>query len=149
MPRPPSVVRIKKDGVEFVSHVDRTKYTLQELERAALHETAKLLRRRMLDKLRQLPGMRRHVRLWRSTQYWVRKQEADLQIGFKHDSWYGARQELGDSGQPARHILRNTVLENIELMRIIQGKYLKHVEDENRAMGLIHEEAYTGDDNDV
>src|SRR5690606_41326230 len=99
MPAPPSVTKIKKDGVEFTSSVDRAKYTIRELERAALKETAKFLRRRILDELRKLPGMRRHIRLWRSTQYWVRKQEADLLIGFKHDSWYGAQQELGTRGQ--------------------------------------------------
>lgn len=148
MPRPPSVTRIKRDGVEFISNVDRTKYTLQELERAALYESAKIIRRRMLDKLRELPGMRRHRRLWASTQYWVRRIEADLQIGFKHGSWYGADSELGDSGQPARHILRNTVFENIAMIRIIQGKYLKAIEDENLLMGLISEEEYTGDDSD-
>jgi hypothetical protein len=145
---PPSVIRIKKDGVEFTSNVDRTQYTLQELTRAALRDVAKLLRRRMLDKLRKLPGMRRHRRLWASTQYWVRKRETDLIVGFKHDAWYGARQELGTHGQPKRNILRDTVFENIDQIRIIQGQYLKHVEDENRALGLIDEEEAVGDEQD-
>lgn len=148
MPMPPSVIRIKKDGVEFTSNVDRTQYTLQELTRAALRDVAKLLRRRMLDKLRKLPGMRRHRRLWASTQYWVRKRETDLIVGFKHDAWYGARQELGTHGQPKRNILRDTVFENIDQIRIIQGQYLKHVEDENRALGLIDEEEAVGDEQD-
>src|SRR5690606_30745448 len=104
----------KRDGIEFVSSVDRAQYTIKELSRAALKDVAKLLRRRLLDELRKLPGMRRHRRLWRSTQYWVRRIEADLQVGFKHDSWYGARSELGTSGQPARHILRDTVMANID-----------------------------------
>lgn len=84
MPMPGSVTKIKKDGVEFVSSVDRAKYTLTELERAALKEIAKLLRRRMVDKLKKLPGMRRSKRIYTSTQYWVRRIETDLQIGFKH-----------------------------------------------------------------
>lgn len=146
MPMPPSVTRIKRDGVEFVSNVDRAKYTMVELERAALKEIAKLIRRRMLDKLRRLPGMRRHRRLWASTQYWVRRIEADLQIGFKHDSWYGARSELGDSGQPARHILRNTVMDEIPTIRLIAAQYLKHIEDELRAQGIIDEREETGDE---
>jgi len=140
------VVKINKDGVEFTSSVDRAKYTIRELERAALKETAKFLRRRMLDELRKLPGMRRHIRLWRSTQYWVRKQEADLLIGFKHDSWYGAQQELGTRGQPRRGTLRRIVLDNIDTIRLIQGQYLQHVEDENRALGLIDEREETGDE---
>lgn len=146
MPMPPSVTRIKRDGVEFVSNVDRAKYTMIELERAALKETAKFLRRRMLDELRKLPGMRRHIRLWRSTQYWVRKQETDLIIGFKHDAWYGAHQELGTKDQPRRGVLRKTVFDNINTIRLIQAQYLKHVEDEVRAMGLIDEREETGDE---
>ena len=149
MARPPSVTRIRRDGVEFISNVDRAKYSLRELERAALFESAKLIRRRMVEKLRKLPGMRRSKRIYSSTQYWVRRIEADLQIGFKHDSWYGARSELGDSNQPARGILRDTVFENIEQIRIIQGKYLAAIEDENRLLGLINEEEYIGDDTDI
>lgn len=146
MPMPPSVMRINKDGVTFVSNVDRAKYTIQELERAALKDVAKFLRRRMLDELRKLPGMRRHRRLWASTQYWVRKLEADLLIGFKHESWYGVHQELGTSKQPRRAVLRNTVMGNIDQIRIIQGQYLKAIEDENRAKGLINEEEGVGDE---
>jgi len=146
VPAPPSVVRIKRDGVEFVSNVDRAKYTLTELERAALKEIAKLVRRRMLDRLRKLPGMRRHRRLWSSTQYWVRRIEADLQIGFKHDSWYGAKSELGDSKQPARGILRRTVLDNVDVIRLIAAQYIKHIEDELRAQGIIDEREEMGDE---
>lgn len=146
MPAPPSVVKIKRDGVEFVSNVDRAKYTMAELERAALKEIAKLVRRRMLDKLRKLPGMRRHRRLWASTQYWVRRIEADLQIGFKHDSWYGAKSELGDSGQPARGILRGTVLDNVDMIRLIAAQYIKHIEDELIAEGIIDEREEMGDE---
>jgi HK97 gp10 family phage protein len=146
MPMPPSVMRINKDGVTFVSNVDRAKYTIQELERAALKDVAKFLRRRMVDKLKQLPGMRRSKRIYSSTQYWVRRREADLQIGVKHDSWYGAHQELGTSQQPKRGVVRNTVMENIDQIRIIQGQYLKAIEDENRARGLINEEEGVGDE---
>src|SRR5690606_4987788 len=146
---PKSVTKIKRDGVEFVSSVDRAQYTITELSRAALKDTAKFLRRRMIDKLKQLPGMRRARRLYRSTQYWVRRRETDLQIGFKHDSWYGARSELGTHGQPARGILRDTTFENIDQIRIIQGQYLSAIENENRAIGLIDESEEVGDDHDA
>lgn len=146
MSMPRSVTRVNKGGVKFISNVDRAKYTLAELERAALKDTAKFLRRRMVDKLKQLPGMRRSKRIYSSTQYWVRRREADLQIGVKHDSWYGAHQELGTSKQPKRGVVRNTVLENINQIRIIQGQYLKAVEDENKARGLIDEEEGVGDE---
>lgn len=137
MPLPKSVVKIKKDGIEFTSSVDRVQYTLQELTRAALKDVAKLIRKRMIKRLRTLPGMHKSKRIYNSTQYWVRKRECDLQIGFKHDTWYGVLQELGDKNQPARHILRGTVFENIDEIRRIEGAYLSAIEDENKALGLI------------
>lgn len=146
MALPKSVVKIKKDGVEYISNVDRVQYTIEELTRAALRDVAKLARKRMIEKLKKLPGMKRAKRPYKSTQYWVRKKDCDLQIGFKHDTWYGVHQELGDRNQPARHILRETVMENIDEIRRIEGQYLKAIEDENRALGLISEEEYTSGD---
>lgn len=146
MPMPKSVTRVNKNGVKFVSNIDRTQYLLVELQRAALRDTAKFIRKRMIEKLKKLPGMKRSRRLYKSTQSWVRKRESDLQIGFKHGTWYGADQELGTKNQPKRGILRDTVFENIDQIRIIQGKYLSAIEDENKAKGLINEEEAVGDD---
>ena len=147
---PRSVTRITRDGVSFTSSVDRTKYLLVELQRAALRDTAKLIRKRMVAKLRKLPGMKRSKRPYSSTQYWVRKRETDLQIGFKHDTWYGVLQELGTKGQPARHILRGTVMENLDDIRRVQGRYLSAIENENVAMGLVDldGEPYYGEDDE-
>ena len=139
---PKSVTKIKKDGVEFVSSVDRANYTIEELTRAALRDVAKLIRKRMVQKLKKLPGMKRSKRIYKSTQYWVRKRETDLQIGFKHDTWYGVQQELGDRNQPARHILRGTVMENLDEIRKIEGQYLSAIEDENKAIAMIDEKEY-------
>jgi len=142
MPMPKSVTKVKKDGVEFISSVDRIQYTIEELSRAALRDVAKLVRKRMIQKLKKLPGMKRSKRIYGSTQYWVRKRDCDLQIGFKHDTWYGVHQELGDRNQPARHILRGTVMENIDEIRKIEGQYLSAIEDENKALALIDEKEY-------
>lgn len=147
MPMPKSVTKIKKDGVHFVSSVDKAQYTIKELSRAALRDTAKLIRKRMIEKLKKLPGMKRNKRLYKSTQYWVRKWETDLLIGFKHDSWYGKWQELGDRNQPKRGILKGTVMENLDEIRKIQGQYLSAIEDENKAKGLIDESEVTGNEN--
>lgn len=144
MPMPKSVTKINKDGVQFISNVDRVNYTLAELTRAALRDTAKFIRKQMITELKKLPGMKKSKRVYGSTQYWVRRKETDLQIGYKHDTWYGVQQELGDRNQPARNTLRNAVYPNIEQIRIIQGKYLSAIEDENRALGLISEEEYMG-----
>lgn len=124
MPLPNAKMKIKKDGVRFESNVDATQYMLTELTRAALRDTAKFLRKRMVEKFRQLPGMRRSKRPYSSAQYWVRKRETDLQIGLKHNTWYGVLQELGDRGQPKRDILRSTVMENIDEIQKIQAQYL-------------------------
>lgn len=140
MPLPKSVTKVKRDGVEFTSNVDRVQYTIEELQRAALRDVAKLIRKRMITKLKKLPGMKRSRRIYRSTQYWVRRRETDLQIGFKHDTWYGVEQELGTKNQPKREVLRGTVHENINEIRVIQGKYLSAIEDENKAIGLINED---------
>ncbi len=140
MALPKSVTKIRRDGLEFTSNVDRIKYTMVELQRAALRDTAKLIRRKMLQKLKELPGMKRAKRLYRSTQYWVRRRETDLIIGFKHNTWYGAHQELGTKNQPRRGILRDTVFENIDDIQRVQGKYLSAIEDENKALGLIDQE---------
>lgn len=142
MSMPKSVTKIKKDGIEFISNVDRAQYTIQELSRAALRDVAKLTRKRMVQKLKKLPGMKRSKRIYNSTQYWVRKRETDLQIGFKHDTWYGVHQELGDRNQPARHVLRGTVMENLDEIRKIEGQYLSAIEDENKALALIDEKEY-------
>ena len=142
----PSPVKIKKGSIEFTSNVDRAKYMIVELERAALRDIAKLLRKRIIEKLKKRRGLKRAKRPYSSTQYWVRKRETDLQIGFKHDTWYGVDQELGTRNQPKHGVLRETTFENINNIQLIAGKYLKEIEDENRATGLIQEEVEFEDD---
>jgi len=144
MALPRSVTRISRDGVSFKSDVDRAKYLLKELQRAALRDTAKLIRKKMIAKLRKLPGLKKGKRPYRAVGYWVRGIEADLQIGFGNtkkglsgDTWYGIQQELGTKNQPKREILRSTVMENIDDIRRVQGAYLSSIADENRAIGLI------------
>lgn len=150
MPIPKSVTKIDKDGIKFVSSVDRVNYTIKELSRAAMIDVAKFLRKEILSKLMGIKGIRgviKSKRLYRSTQYWVRKVEADLLIGFKHNTWYGAKQELGDSNQPQRNILRNAVYENIPTIILIESQYLSALEDEAKALSLINEsEAISSDD---
>lgn len=147
MPLPKSVVKIKKNGVEYVSNVDRVQYLISELIRAALRDTGKLIRRRILDKVRKLRGMRKGRRPPNAFQIWVRKRENDLQIGVRHNTWYGADQELGTKNQPKRALIRDTTYENINEIRILQGKYLSAIENENRAIGLIDEDD-EGDNSD-
>ena len=144
MPLPKSITKIdKRGGVTFTSNVDAVQYTLNELGRAAMRDAAKMLRKKMIIKLKQLPGMKRSKRIYKSTQYWVRRKEADLQIGFKHDSWYSVNQELGTKGMPKKGVLRDTVFENINEIRNIQAQYLSGIDN---AQDIIDEsEANSGD----
>jgi hypothetical protein len=144
MALPRSVTRVDRaGGVTFISNVDAVQYTINELCRAALRDVAKMLRKKMILKLKKLPGMKKHRRIYKSTQYWVRRIEADLQIGFKHDTWYGVNQELGSKGMPKKGILRDTVFENIGEIRRIQAQYLSGIDS---AQSVIDEsEARSGD----
>ena len=146
MAMPKSVTKINKQGIKFIDNVDKTKYSIEELSRAALRDSAKFIRKKMIEELKQLPGMRRNRRLYKSTQYWVRKRETDLLIGFKHNTWYGARSELGTHNQPARGILYKSVADNIDNIRQIQGKYLSAIEQEQRINALINEQEYVSPD---
>lgn len=147
MPMPKSVTKYSnKNGVTFTSGVDRANYTIQELSRAALKDVAKVIRKKMISKLKELPGMKKNKRIYSSTQYWVRKKETDLQLGFKHDTWYGALQELGGKNQPKRSILRDTVFESIDDIQKIEAQYLSAVEDEMKAQQLIDEAEEVGDE---
>ena len=137
---PKSVVKIKKDGVEFISNVDRVNYTIVELTRAALRDVGRLVCNRARQRIKKNTG-----RLAKNTQYWVRKKECDLQVGFKPGGWYGIFQELGTEKQPKIGALYNAVAENINTIRDIEGKYLSAIEDEQQALSLIDEGEYEGD----
>ena len=143
---PKTITKVTKDGVTFKSNVDRAQYTITELKRAALRDVAKLIRKRMIEKLKKLPGMKRGKRVSRGVQYWNRKWESDLLIGFAHEAWYSARSELGTHNQPARGILRGTVFENINEIQAIQAKYLSALSQENPSLAGTTEEDYKSPD---
>lgn len=149
---PKSVTKVtKKKGqinIEYTDSVDRAKYTLNELSRAALRDTAKFVRKVQIEEAKKQPGMKRNKRVGKSFQYWVRKRETDLQTGIKHNTWYGVEQELGTKNQPKREIIGKSVKENIDQIREIQSQYLNAIEDENKAKALIDENEFKSGDND-
>lgn len=159
MPVPKSVTKINKDGVTFIDSVDRTQYTITELSRAALRDVAKLLRRRIKDMAPEDTG-----NLKRNIGSWVRKaadgempylqvgvydKERAAKKGLKH-AYYAGFQEFGTSKMSAanggRGFIRPAVMDSIDEVRIIQGKYLSEIENENRAVGLINEGEEIADD---
>ncbi|MDF2948164.1 MAG: hypothetical protein K0R07_174 [Sedimentibacter sp.] len=138
----PSPIKFTKNGVEYVSQVDRVNYTIKELTRAALRDTGKYVCRMTRKQIKRRTG-----KLAKNIQYWVRKRETDLLVGFKVGGFYGIFQELGapERGIPKVGALRNAVYNNIEEIIKIQGMYLSAIEDENTALGYINESEEMGD----
>lgn len=145
----PKAIKITKNGVEYISKVNQAEYLIHELVRAALRDTGNLVRRRAMEEGRKLKGLKsfKIKRIPNAFQFWNRRKETDLLVGIKHDTWYGVDQELGTRNQPRKSILRDSVFNNIDEIRRIQGQYLSAIHDENIALGLISEEDAEGDEN--
>lgn len=147
---PKSVVRFRKNGVEYTSNVDFASYTILELTRAALRDVGKYIARTANSEAMKLPGLKKSRRVrGRSSTFlynvpWAKTGLPHLEVGVKHGTWYGEQQELGTSGQPKRGILRNAAHDNIPQIVEIESKYLSALEDEAEALRLISEEEYTG-----
>ena len=143
MPVPKSIVKIKKDGIEYVSNVERVNYTIQELTRAALRDVGKFVCNRFRQNYYST-FKRKKGNVGRFTQYWVRKKECDLQVGIKPNAFYGGFQEIGSSKQPKFGLLEKAVQENIADIVEIESKYLSALEDEAEALQLITDDEYEG-----
>ena len=142
----PSYTKITKNGVEYISGLNRCEYTIKELSRAALRDVGKFVCRNARRKIPRKSGRAR-----KSMQYWVRsKQEhPDLQVGYKPGGFYGGFFETGTENIPKIAPFYSTVAENIDEIRRIEGQYLSAIEDENRALGIIDEEETESDDDDT
>jgi hypothetical protein len=149
---PKSVVKFDKNGVKYVSSVDRAQYTIRELTRAALRDVGKFLVREINKKAQALPGMKKNPRVrgrGSAFGYWARKQECDLQIGTKIGTWYSYKQELGTDKMPKLGFIRQTTEGNIKTIVEIESQYLSALEDEARALSMIEsEDDYTEVDNE-
>ena len=147
---PKSVVRFDKNGVKYISSVDRASYTILELTRAALRDVGKFLARTANSAAMKLPGLKKSRRVRGRTSTflynvpWAKKGLPHLEVGVKHDTWYGVEQELGASNQPKRQILRNSAHDNIATIIEIESQYLSALEDEAAALRLISEKEYSG-----
>lgn len=150
MPVPKSVVRFRKGGVEYTSSVDKASYTIVELTRAALRDVGKYLARTANSEAQKLRGLKKSRRVrGRSSTFlynvpWAKTGLPHLEVGVKHNTWYGADQEMGTSKQPRRQILRKSAHENIAQIVEIESQYLSAMEDEAAALRLISEEEYSG-----
>ena len=147
---PKSVVRFRKNGVEYISSVDKANYTIVELTRAALRDVGKFLARTANTAAMKLPGLKKSRRVRGRTSTflynvpWAKIGLPHLEVGVTHDTWYGVDQELGTSSQPKRAILKNSAQLNIPQIVEIESQYLSALENEAEALRLISEEEYHG-----
>lgn len=148
---PQSVVKIKKDGVEYVSNCDRVQYTIQELTRAALRDVGKYVCKNFKNSYYGI-FKKRSGRVGRFTQYWVKwKKQAvpSLEVGVKPNAFYGGYQEFGTNhGQPRLGLLAASVEDHIDEIIKIESQYLSALEDEAQALALISEQDYEGNADD-
>jgi HK97 gp10 family phage protein len=151
---PKSVVRFRKNGVEYISSVDFASYTIVELSRAAMRDVGKFLARTANSAAMKLPGLKKSRRVRGRTSTflynvpWASSGLPHLEVGVTHDTWYGVDQEMGTSSQPKRQILRNSAHDNIAKIIEIESKYLSALNDEARALSLIDEGEYSGGGDD-
>lgn len=134
---PKSVVKFKKDGIEYIDSCDRVQYTIAELTRAALRDVGKFVcrefRKRYYAKFKRTKGY-----VGKYTQYWVKtKGEIHLEVGLKPNAFYGGFQELGSSTIPKDGFLSASVEQNIPKIVEIESKYLSGLEDEAKALSMI------------
>ena len=134
----PKAVKFTKKGVEYISKVDRTQYLLKELVHAANKDVGKFITRETKKKIKARTGRGK-----KNTQYWARK-DGSLLVGYKKGGFYLGFQELGTSKQTKQAMLKNAVIGNKSEIRKIQGTYIKSIEDENRALGLVDESEEQG-----
>lgn len=147
---PKSVVRFRKNGIEYTSSVDFVNYSIVELSRAAMRDVGKFLARTANSKASKLPGLKKSRRVRGRTSTflysvpWASSGLPHLEMGVTHATWYGEQQETGSSKMPKHGFLRNSAYENIPKIIEIESKYLSALEDEARALALIDEGEYKG-----
>ena len=142
---PKSVMKINKDGVQYVSSCDRAQYTIKELTRAALRDVGKFVCRQFRQSY-YTHFKKKKGRVGKYTQYWVRykQDKPDLQVGVKANGFYGLFQETGSRKTPKLALLLHSVTDNVAKIVQIESKYLSALEDEAKALSLINEDEYEG-----
>lgn len=152
MSAPKSVVKVKKDGVEYTSNVDACQYYLHELNRAALRDVGKFVKATFRKNYYAV--FKRHSGdAGRAVSYVVMSSKSTtaprVEIGLKHgkiDGFYAYFQEFGTSKTPRLGLLRHSVEDNIAQIVEIESKYLSGLEDEAKALAMINESEYTDED---
>lgn len=151
MSAPKSVVKVKKNGVEYTSNVDAAMYYIHELNRAALRDVAKFVKTTFRNKYYDHFG-RHSGDGGKAISYSVLASKSTtaprVEIGLKKgkvDGFYAFFQEFGSSKTPKLGLLTDTVESNISTIVEIESKYLSGLEDEAKALSMINEKDYEDD----
>lgn len=140
--KPPSVIKMTKNGLEYTNKIDRTAWTLKGLVNGANRDVGRYVVRQVRNEIRA-SGFVRTGRMMRSVQFFA-KRNGYLNVGYK--LFYGGFHETGTRYNSSQNWLRNAVYNNIDTIREIQGKYIASVEDENKAMSRVLVDDEVGDD---
>lgn len=148
---PKSVTKINKNGVTYTSNVDACQYYIHELNRAALRDVGKFVKRTFRDKYYSI--FKKHSGDGgKATNYVVKASKSTtaprVEIGLKTgkvDGFYAYFQELGSSKQPRLGLLQSCVEENVAKIVEIESKYLSGLNDEAQALSMIDEGDYEED----
>lgn len=156
MPTPKSVVKIKKNGVEYTSNVEAANYYMFELSRGALRDVGKFLTRKFKDGY-YANFKKRTGKGGKATKYKVFSNKNTkyprLEIGLPHatkkkdvEGFYAYFQEFGSSRQKKLGLLSNAAESNVAEIIKIESQYLSALDDEAKALSLIESENdYEGD----
>jgi hypothetical protein len=155
MPMPKSVTKINKNGVTFISDVDRAEYTLQELTRAALKDVAKMLRYYGKKEAPKFSGeYKSNIATW--VRYDKKTNQIELQFGIYSTStakkkgktpiYFAHIIEFGSRYMPGINFLKTIVLDRLKEIQEIEGKYLSAIENESNIQSLIDESDEVNDE---
>jgi hypothetical protein len=138
---------VSNDNKNYKSNVKNVKNALTACEMAAFKEIGKYLRTEIRNNVPKSLETRtykkkdgslakiRPGRLKRSIGFGIMRKFKYLQIGSK--SFYGPMIELGTQSISPDSFLEKTVFENIDRIRLIAGKHIKEIEQENIDIGLL------------
>ena len=148
---PKSVTKITKNGVEYTSNVDACEYYIFELNRAALRDVAKFVKRTFRESFYTYFD-KETGNAGRATQSVVLSNKDTkfprVEIGLKKSQLkgvYGYEQEFGTSTVPRLGLLTDAVESNIAKIVEIESKYLSALESEAQALALIDEREFDDD----
>ena len=148
---PKSVTKINKNGVTYTSNVDAAQYYIFELNRAALRDVGKFVKRTFRDVYYSI--FTKHSGDGGKAVNYVVLSNKDtkyprVEIGLKKgkiDGFYAYFQEFGSSKTPRLRLLTSSVEDNIPKIIEIESKYLSALNDEAEALALIDEGEYSED----